>query len=113
MTSPSGQSTLFVYPYISGTGLPLFQYLSSFIQTEYFRTCLPFLVWVQLDNPQVEGQGDRGQPPPVRHRRRVGLVLGLEPEVLQEPREEQEYLRLGQTLVNGRVVRFGDAINES
>ena len=49
-------------------------------------------VVVQLENLDVEGERHRGQPPLVHHRRQVVLELRLEPEPLQEARQEEEYL---------------------
>ena len=60
--------------------------------------CAPSGVMVQFENLDVERQRDRGQPSLVHHGRRVVLVLRLEPELLQEAREEEEYLRPGQPL---------------
>lgn len=49
-------------------------------------------VVVQFENLDVEGERHRGQPPLVHHRRQVVLELRLEPEPLQEARQEEEYL---------------------
>ena len=49
-------------------------------------------VVVQFENLDVEGERHRGQSPLVHHRRQVVLKLGLEPEPLQEARQEEEYL---------------------
>ena len=55
------------------------------------RHCASGVV-VQLENLDVEGERHRGQPPLVHHRRQVVLELRLEPEPLQEARQEEEYL---------------------
>ena len=55
-------------------------------------------VLLQFENLDVERQRNRGEPSLVHHGRQVVLVLRLEPEVLQEAREEEENLCPGQPL---------------
>ena len=71
-------------------------YLDSRVHYVLCDSASCFFVSVQIENLDVERQGDRGQPPLVHHGRRVVLVLRLEPEVLQEAREKEEYLGPGE-----------------